>query len=197
MTMNKAIFLDKDGTLVKNIPYNVDEKKIVLLPLVGEGLQMLSSLGYKLIIFSNQSGIAQGYFGERELQKAYKKLTELLKPYGVTLDGFYYCPHHPEGNVARYTKNCTCRKPSPKLLYRASKTHLIDLSKSFVVGDILDDCEAGNKAGCQTILIDNGNETEWQIGIERIPDGIASNFLEAVRIIRSETEREGYYSYYE
>lgn len=183
--MNKAIFLDKDGTVVKNIPYNVDVKKIMLLPFVGEGLRMLSSLGYQLIIFSNQSGVARGYFDERDLQKSYKKLTELLKPYGVSLDGFYYCPHHPEGKIAKYTKKCRCRKPSPELLYRASKTHRIDLSKSFVIGDILDDCEAGKRAGCQTILIDNGNETEWRIGSERIPDVIVRNFFKAVKIINS------------
>jgi D-glycero-D-manno-heptose 1,7-bisphosphate phosphatase len=197
IVMNKAVFLDKDGTLVKNVPYNIDEQKIVLLPRVGEGLELLSSLGYKLIIISNQSGIARGYFEEEALQKVYQKLQELIAPYGVSFDGFYYCPHHPESTIAQYKKKCLCRKPLPGLFYQASKRYFIDLSKSFVIGDILDDCEAGRRVGCQTILIDNGNETEWQLEIERTPHNIASNFLEAAEMIRNQTKKDNHYAYYE
>jgi len=181
--MNQAIFLDKDGTLIQDIPYNVDPKKVVLLPFVGEGLHMLSSLGYQLIIISNQSGIARGYFNEEDLKKVYERLKELLTPYSVSFAGFYYCPHDPMGRVAEYKKDCECRKPSPGLLYRASEDQDIMLTKSWMIGDILDDCEAGRRAGCKTILINNGNETKWNVSSKREPHFIASTFLDAAEAI--------------
>jgi D-glycero-D-manno-heptose 1,7-bisphosphate phosphatase len=90
-------------------------------------------------------------------------------PYGVTIDGFYYCPHHPEGSLTAYGHACACRKPEPGLLRQAARERAIDLSKSWMVGDILNDVEAGNRAGCHSILVDRGNETEWLTGSYRTP----------------------------
>ncbi len=181
--MNRAIFLDKDGTLVENVPYNVDPSLIALSWQAGPGLQVFRQLGYKLIVVSNQSGVARGLFTESALAGVSRRLGELLAQYGVTLDGFYYCPHSPEGVVGRYAVSCTCRKPMPGMLLRAAREHDIDLARSWMIGDILHDIEAGQRAGCKTVLIDNGNETEWDVSALRQPHLVAPDLLEAAAVI--------------
>ncbi len=180
--MKKAIFLDKDGTLVENVPYNVEIKKQVLLPYVGETLHLLQKSGFSLIVVSNQSGIARGLFTEEGLGKIADNLRELLADYGVRLDGFYYCPHLPpemQGTVAKYAITCDCRKPASGLFYKAAEELAIDLTQSWMIGDILDDIEAGKHAGCKTILVDSGNETEWKITKKRVPNFITANMKQA------------------
>jgi histidinol-phosphate phosphatase family protein len=181
----RAIFLDKDGTLVENVPYNVNPALLELTWHAGPGLQMLKQLGYALIVVSNQPGVAKGLFTETALQGVEQRLGGLLAQYGVTLDGFYYCPHSPDGMVERYTMSCTCRKPMPGMLHRAAREHGIDLDQSWMVGDILHDVEAGRRAGCRTVLIDNGNETEWEMSALRMPDFRAADLYEAAVLIAS------------
>lgn len=177
--MQKAIFIDKDGTLIKDVPYNVDPDLINLEKDCIEGLQRFKMLGYKLIIISNQSGVARGYFEESALKNVESKIKDLLTEHGISLNGFYYCPHHPEGTVTRYKKVCDCRKPNPGMILRAARENKIDLSHSFMIGDILNDIEAGKRAGCKTILIDNGNETEWIMNAYNHPDFTVKNINEA------------------
>ncbi len=179
----KAVFLDKDGTLVKDVPYNVDPARIELMPGAAQGLRMLQNAGYRLIIVSNQSGVARGYFAEQALVPVEERLRGLLGDAGVSLDGFYYCPHHPQGSVAQYTLSCLCRKPAPGLLLQAAQELDLTLHSSWMIGDILDDVEAGRRAGCRTILLDNGNETEWVLSPLRQPDHIAREFIQAAYII--------------
>ncbi|UYQ94093.1 HAD family hydrolase [Chitinophaga horti] len=183
--MRKAIFLDKDGTLIVDVPYNADPAKIVLERGVGTALKRLSAAGYMLIVISNQAGIAHGFFTEDAIQGVQDKLYELLLMEGVKLDGFYYCPHHPAGKIKAYSKICECRKPGPGMLFKAARQLRIKLSQSWMVGDILHDIEAGNRAGCQTILIDNGNETEWDMRLDRIPGFIADDMEAAAAHILS------------
>jgi len=159
--MIKAVFLDKDGTLIDDIPYNVNPDLITLKEGAAEGLQKLKQAGYKFIVVSNQSGVARGYFDEGELKKVEYRLKELLGQYQLDLEAFYYCPHHPEGKIEVYSVECNCRKPAPGMLQKAAVEHQIDLQSSWMLGDILNDVEAGNRAGCHSILIDNGGETEW------------------------------------
>jgi len=185
--MNKAIFLDKDGTLVKDIPYNVDLSRIELEDGVKEGLGILTRLGYKLVIASNQPGIAFGYFDEEDLYYGLQHIQHVTE---IQFNGFYYCPHHTAGNIKEYAINCNCRKPQPGLFYKAARELGIDLKQSWMIGDILNDVEAGSKAGCKTILIDNGNETEWELHKERVPDFVVHNFLEAVAKIKRNAKHE-------
>lgn len=179
MTAQRAIFLDKDGTLIEDVPYNVDPAQIRLAWQAGAALQLLQGLGYRLIVVTNQSGVARGQFTEAALGQVQARLGELLAQYGVALDGFYYCPHHEHGTVARYAVACTCRKPMPGLLLRAAQEHDIDLAQSWMIGDILNDVEAGHRAGCRAALIDNGNETEWTLSPARRPDLVARDLYEA------------------
>ncbi len=179
----KAIFLDKDGTLIENVPYNVDISKIILTEGAIEGLRALHHAGYKLIIISNQSGIAFGRFQEEDLVNVEDHLRQMLGSQGIPLEGLYYCPHHPDGKVSRYTVQCFCRKPNPGLIFRAAREHGINLGASWLIGDILNDVEAGRRADCRTILIDNGNETEWEVSPLRRPHHTVKNLWEASQII--------------
>lgn len=179
----RAVFLDKDGTLIEDVPYNVDPARIRLLPGAAEGLRALHRAGYLLIVVSNQSGVARGYFPETALVAVEERLRALLAAVGVPLAGFYYCPHHPDGVVPEYAVSCLCRKPSHGMLIRAGRDHDIDHSASWFVGDILDDIEAGHRAGCGAILIDNGGETLWELSPDRTPDHLAADLAQAARII--------------
>lgn len=179
----KAIFLDKDGTLVNDVPYNVAPELITLCPSAAQGLRLFREMGYLLLVVSNQSGLAHGYFHESELDGVWQRLNQLLAEEGVQLDGYYHCPHHVQGSVSAYARACDCRKPLPGMLYQAAWQHGIDLADSWMVGDILHDVEAGKRAGCRTILIDNGNETEWQLSPLRTPDFRASDLLAAARLV--------------
>ena len=101
----------------------------------------------------------------------------------VPLGGFYYCPHYPAGTVSRYAIACACRKPAPGMLLRALREHDLDAERSWLVGDILDDVEAGRRAGCRTVLLDNGHETEWVRSPPRTPDLVAADLADAARLI--------------
>lgn len=183
--LKPAVFLDKDGTLVEDIPYNVDISKIRFYPEVPDALAQLAARGYLLIVVSNQPGIAHGYFDAAAVEAAGTAIWNELAKRGVPLAGFYYCPHHPEGNVKSYAVACDCRKPLAGLLLRAAREHEIDLSRSWMIGDILNDVEAGKHAGCRTILVDRGNETEWLSGPLREPDHVAPDMTDARRFIES------------
>ncbi len=183
MIMKKAIFIDKDGTLITNVPYNVDVNKIQLVNDVGPSLLRLSQHGYLFVVITNQSGIAKGLFTEEQLSPVFQTIQALLDAFHVTLAGFYYCPHHPQGTISSYTKTCFCRKPLPGLLFQAASDLHIDISSSWMIGDMLTDVETGNKAGCKTILLHNSNDIEEDISPHNIPYYIAPTFRDIVDAI--------------
>jgi histidinol-phosphate phosphatase family protein len=183
--MCRAIFLDKDGTLIEDVPYNVDPGRIRLMPGAAEGLRLLHGLGYRLLIVTNQSGVARGYFPEQALAGVEARLRELLAQVGVPLAGFYYCPHHPNGSVRAYAVHCDCRKPMPGLITRGGREHGIDLRRSWLVGDKLDDIEAGRRAGCRTVLLGKGHQSDGVLPLVRLPDHVTPDLAEAVRLIVS------------
>lgn len=178
-----AVFLDKDGTLIDDLPFNVDPDRIRLAPGVAEGLPLLEASGYKLAVVSNQSGVARGLFPEAALEGVEQRIRMLLAQIGVNLHGFYYCPHYAAGSVPRYSRDCSCRKPAPGLLLRGAGELGVALESAWLIGDILDDVEAGRRAGCRTILIDNGNETEWKLDPMRLPHHTVADVGDAARLI--------------
>lgn len=174
-----GIFFDKDGTLLENMPYNVAPERIHMASYAERGLAALAGMDADLFIVTNQPGVALGYFPLSALDEVELVMSRIFMRNGVRLAGFYYCPHYPDGEVTRYAVHCSCRKPAPGLLLRAAQEHGIDLRCSWMVGDILHDVEAGRRAGCRTILIDNGNETEWHLNALRTPDYIAADLEHA------------------
>lgn len=183
LNMNKAVFLDKDGTIINNIPYNIKLEKITILPSTIDGLRLLLKNGYQLIIVTNQSGVAKGYFSEQDFLQHLHAILDLFLQQGIFISSYYYCPHNrfytPQGLV----KTCFCGKPNPGMLLKAANDFSIDLSASWMIGDILNDVEAGKRANTHTILLNVGNETEWQGGDLRNPDFVSNNLLDAARII--------------
>lgn len=182
-----AIFIDKDGTLIDDVPYNVAPEKIRLSKHAGTALRLLRKQGYALFLVSNQSGIALGLFDEWALRIVREKIDALLHAEDVWLDGFYYCPHWHDGAIARYAFDCNCRKPAPGMLTLAARQHGLSLNQSWMVGDILDDVEAGRRAGCGTVLIDNGNETQWRHNRLRQPDLRCTDLLQAAYAIANQS----------
>ena len=173
--MQPALFLDKDNTLIPDIPYNVDPALITLTPGAGEALQRLQAQGFALVVVTNQSGVARGYFDEAAVDGVYARLQDLLREYSVHLDGFFYCPHHPAGTVTAYARQCACRKPQPGLILKAARTLNLDLSRSWMIGDIAADIHAGRRAGCNTVLFARYADRAKEIAASA-PDFVVETF---------------------
>jgi D-glycero-D-manno-heptose 1,7-bisphosphate phosphatase len=178
----RAVFLDRDGTLVYSRHYPSRPEELRLYENIGPGLRRLQKAGFRLVVITNQAGIARGYFTEDDLQLMHEYLSGELARLGVQLDAIYYCPHHPDGVIPELARRCQCRKPAPGMLLAAAADLDIDLARSWLVGDILDDVEAGHRAGCRSILVDLGTESLPTQHI-RCPDFIARNTAHALRII--------------
>lgn len=182
----KAVFLDKDDTLVDDNPCNVEPGCVALCSAAGPALRLLARLNYRFVVVSDQAAIAHGQVDEVAMASIADRLGDLMFRERVALDAFYYCPHHPKRSVTRYAFACGCRKPQPGLLLKAASEHQIDLRASWMVGARLHDVEAGNRAGCRTLLVDNGTETEWRLGPRRVPTRIAPDLYAAAMLIASE-----------
>jgi D-glycero-D-manno-heptose 1,7-bisphosphate phosphatase len=182
--MNRAVFLDRDGTLVYPRHYPSQPEDLVLYDGIGPQLRALGEAGFKLVVITNQSGIARGYFTESDLERMHDYLCAELATLGVHVDGIYYCPHHTEGTVPGLSVDCNCRKPAPGMLLNAAADLDLDLTRSWMVGDILDDVEAGRRAGSRTILVDIGTESSPTSAL-RAPAYVARDTRHALRIIRT------------
>ena len=193
--MTKAVFLDRDGTINEIIyyqdlgiidsPFTVEQFK--LLPGVGEAIKILNQSEFKVILASNQPGIAKDHFSREIFEEIREKMRTELTKHGASLDAEYYCLHHPEAKIDEYRKNCDCRKPKPGLLLKAAKDFNIDLAKSWMVGDGLTDIEAGRRAGCKTILIGRMKCELCRLMDERnTTDHIVKDLYSAIDIIKRE-----------
>lgn len=149
---SKAVFLDRDGTIARDVHYCSRPEDLELLPTVPEAIRMLNGSGFKVVVVTNQSGIARGYFTEDTLALIHEKMKADLARYGAHVDAIYYCPHHPDDH-------CLCRKPGTLLFRRAAEEMDIDLAQSFVVGDLPIDIQAGQALGCKTFLVTTGPES--------------------------------------
>ena len=184
MALTPAVFLDKDGTLLIDVPYNVEPGRMHFAPGVPEGLALLRKLGWPLVVISNQPGLALGIFDQAQWQRCCAELNAMCRRAGAPLAGIFHCPHVALSALGRrFSPGCSCRKPQPGLIRHAAAVHDIEVRRSWMIGDILNDVEAGGRAGCQTVLIDNGNETEWEQGAARVPTYIAADFEQAAAFI--------------
>lgn len=170
MNMNRAVFLDRDGIINFDSGYLSDPKKLIILPKVIYGLQKIKGLGFKTIIISNQSGVARKYFDLKTMWAIDSKLKRLINKEGILLDDSFYCPHHPD-----FDKSCICRKPKIGLIEKALQKYKLDTSRSFFIGDNIEDVLCGKNAGCKTILVPKNLKGHDQIK----PDFVAKDLVEA------------------
>jgi len=153
---NQAVFLDRDGTVNEEMGYINHPDRFIILPQVPEAIRLLKKNNFKVILVSNQAGVAKGYFPIELIEEIHQILQERLRKEDATLDAIYYCPHHPQGSVSLYKKDCSCRKPKPGLIYKAQKDFNLAVNKSYVVGDRFKDIELAHNVGAKGILILTG-----------------------------------------
>jgi D-glycero-D-manno-heptose 1,7-bisphosphate phosphatase len=151
-----AVFLDRDGTLIEEVPYLHDPARVALLPGTGAALSRLARAGFALVVVTNQAGVARGLYGEEAVERVHLRLRELLAAAGVVLDGVRYCPHHPQGRVPAYTRACRCRKPAPGMLEAAARDLDLDLAASYLVGNDVADVGAARAAGATPLFVTTG-----------------------------------------
>lgn len=153
---NRAVFLDRDGTINIEKDYLHRIEEFEFIPRAPEAIRLLKDAGFLVIVVSNQSGVGRGYFDEQAVKDLHHHIQSELACYGTSIDAFYFCPHHPEKGLGSYKVTCGCRKGSPGMFLQAAREHDIDLQRSFMVGDKLADIEAGERAGCKSILVLTG-----------------------------------------
>lgn len=155
---NKAVFLDRDGTINVDKHYLFRIEEFEFLPGAIKGLQLLQQAGFLLIIITNQSGIGRGYYSEEDFAKLNQWMIDILKSKGVFIQDVFYCPHLPNAKVLKYRKTCLCRKPGVELFEKAVRKYDIDLNRSWAIGDNARDCAICLNSGCRGILINSGEK---------------------------------------
>jgi histidinol-phosphate phosphatase family protein len=175
---DKAVFLDRDGTIARDVHYCRRPEDFELLPTVPEAIRLLAENGFKVVVITNQSGIARGYFTEETLARIHDKMRSELAEHNARVDAIYYCPHHPD-------ERCSCRKPGTALFCEAAREHRIDLQSSYVVGDMQMDIDAGKALGATTVLVTTGPQSSapnLQSPMDP-PDYVAPDLLRAAKWI--------------
>ncbi|HLO85284.1 MAG TPA: HAD family hydrolase [Nostocaceae cyanobacterium] len=155
---NKALFLDRDGVLIEYIPYLSHPNQVKIPAGAGETLKKWHDAGYLLIVITNQSGIARGYFTMSDVEAVHAKMKQEYKSFNVEFQDILICPHQP-------SDNCQCRKPSPQMILEAAQKYAIEIERSFFIGDAISDVECAINAGCQPVWLQNSrmeNQTLWQ-----------------------------------
>ena len=196
LSCTTAIFLDRDGTLIKEIGYLHRPEDIQIYPEAFEAVEKINQSGAHAIVITNQSAIARGLIGQEDLEQLHRLISAAFRQKGARIDAFYYCPHHPTEGTGGHTRTCDCRKPQPGLLLRAAQELQLDLDASHMIGDKLQDIEAGHRAGCQAILVKTGYGQEKLLSLNKEkasrssssnllqqPDQVSVNILEAVNWI--------------
>jgi len=176
--MNKAVFLDRDGVVVKDIDLLTDIKQIIIPSDVPNALLKLKEAGFKLIIVSNQAVVARGLISEKNVENINSEIErQIVELGGPKFDAVYFCPHHPNATLSEYRVECECRKPRTGMLTQAAKEHNIDFTNSFMIGDRITDIIAGKNAGCETILLETGMHREKTIvTVDEIDGNIQPDF---------------------
>jgi len=151
-----AVFLDRDGVIIKDAGYLHEVKNVEFIPGALSSIKLLNKHNYLVIVVSNQSGVARGYFNEDDVIKVNNFIARTANKHFATIHGFYYCPHHPKEGVGLYNKNCECRKPKPGMIYKAVNYHNINLQKSILIGDKITDLQVAKNVGVPAYLVSTG-----------------------------------------
>lgn len=185
--MDRIIFLDRDGTINEEVHYLHRTEDLKLLPGVAEAIRTFREHGYRIVVVTNQAGVARGYYTEADVRKLHEYMNQRLKEQGAWIDYFFYCPHHPEHGIGEYKKVCHCRKPDTGLFEMAEKYYQPDKEHSWMIGDKLLDVQAGRNYGVHTVLVGTGYGTEvhreQQEKGEMLYDVYAETLMDAARTI--------------
>ncbi|RPI54717.1 MAG: HAD family hydrolase [Acidobacteria bacterium] len=185
MSQHRAVFLDRDGTMIEDVGYLDRLERLKLFPYTIDAVRLLSAAGFKVVVVTSQNGVAQGMLTEEFLAETHAHMSSLFAAAGGKVEGYYYCPHSPHGSVERYRTDCECRKPKPGMILAAARDHALDLSRSIVIGDRWRDVEMGLAAGTKAILVETGygksEATRRPAHIQPMP--IAGTLIEAVSLV--------------
>jgi D,D-heptose 1,7-bisphosphate phosphatase len=192
MKKNRVVFLDRDGTICEEVGYLSSVEQMRLIPRSGEAVRLLNQRGYKVVVITNQAGVARGFFPESALEVLHAEMLRQLGKEGAYLDGIYYCPHHPIDGIPPYRRECNCRKPATGLLERAAADLNLDLPSGYMIGDHFSDVECGQRVGAETVLLLTGHGQEALAKKENWPQPpsyIAADLYEAVLWVLGKPER--------
>ena len=178
MILRPAVFLDRDGVVIEDVSYLDTIDRLALFPWTIDSIRALNRAGLPVVVVTNQSGVARGFFSEAFVGDVHRELSARLAAGGARIDAYYYCPHHPDGRVPEYARACDCRKPSRGLIDRAARDLNLDPARSFVVGDKQSDIELARAAGARGILVRTG-----YAGAERARPGGAVGGIEAAAVV--------------
>ncbi len=182
--MNRAVFLDRDGTISEEVGYVNHIDRFRIYPWSANAIRNLNENGFRVVVITNQSGVARGYFPEQLVQETHRRMCAELAREGASLDGIYYCPHLPDGKIQSYRLKCACRKPGTGLLENAARDLDIDLGSSYIIGDRYKDVETGFRAKMRGVLVltgyGKGEYAYLREGWPRMPDFVAPDLREAV-----------------
>jgi D-glycero-D-manno-heptose 1,7-bisphosphate phosphatase len=180
--IRQAVFLDRDGTLIEESGYLDRLDRLAFFPYTTDAVRLLNRAGLAVVVVTNQSAVARGFIEEAFIAQTHRFMADRLAAGSARIDGFYYCPHHPDGVLEAYRQHCECRKPRPGLFRKASSDLELDLSHSFAVGDRWQDLDAGKSVGARTVLVRTGygrvTEASSHDGIGA--DAVSDNLMEAV-----------------
>ena len=187
--MKRAVFLDRDGTLIEESGYLDRLERLSFFPYSVDAVRVLNRSGLAVVVITNQAGIARGIVKESFVEEAHQHIAQRLETGGAKIDAFYYCPHFPGGVVEPYNRTCDCRKPQPGLLQRAAADLDLDLEHSFVVGDRWHDLAAGQAVGASGVLVRTGIgwRDEATPDPHTVPDAIVDNLMDAAAWILEQT----------
>ncbi len=188
---NSFVFIDRDGTINIDHGYVGSIERFELFEPTIAGLKKLSDAGFRIVVVTNQSGVARGYFTEEDVENVNQYMIDMLKQHGIEIEAVLYCPHHEKGTIAEYTIKCNCRKPELGLFNIASEKYRIDKKSSFMIGDKLSDIHWGRKAGLTSILVRTGEGNKTFINMDHSdplkPHFVVNNILSAAKLILKQT----------
>jgi D-glycero-D-manno-heptose 1,7-bisphosphate phosphatase len=191
--MNRAIFMDRDGTVSDEVGYLNHVSRLRVFPWAARAIRTVNESPLLAILVTNQAGVARGYFKEEMIGAVHDRLVEELERDGARLDAIYYCPHHPTAGEPPYRQDCRCRKPRPGLLLQAAEEHALDLARSYVIGDKYTDVQLAHAVGASAVLVLTGyGRGEYEYERQkwpREPEHVAETLLDAVEWALSDAAR--------
>ena len=185
--MRPAVFIDRDGTIIEEAGYLDRLDRIAFFPHAVDAVRLLKRAGFAIVVVTNQAGVGRGLYAEQVVHDTHAVIAARFAQAGVVIDGFYYCPHHPEATVPRYRMTCNCRKPAAGMLRKAAADLDLDLARSFAIGDKWSDVQAGQAAGARSILVRTGyGRATEQSPPPGVRASVADNLMAAVATILGE-----------